>query len=103
MQRVILAVLTSAAFGSLATTGSRAMPIASAGAPSPHVQVQANRVCNAEGWCWFLPYHYHRPTGIDTTDTTNTIPFGLRVTTIVPAAAVDGIAAGKTTTSSDAP
>jgi hypothetical protein len=59
MQRVILAVLASAvAFGSLAATGLRAMPIAPLAAPSPYGQVQANRVCNAEGWCWFLPYYY---------------------------------------------
>jgi hypothetical protein len=59
MQRVILAVLTSAAaFGALATTDCRAMPIAPPAALSPYVQVQANRVCNAEGWCWFLPYYY---------------------------------------------
>jgi hypothetical protein len=59
MRRVILAALTSAAtFGSLATTGLRAMPIAPPEAPSPYVQVQANRVCNAEGTCWFLPYDY---------------------------------------------
>jgi hypothetical protein len=59
MRRVILAALASAAaFGSLATTGSRAMPITPSAAPSPYVQVQANRVCNADGWCWFLPYYY---------------------------------------------
>ena len=59
MQRVTLAVLTSiSAFGSLATTAVGAMPVASPAAQSSYVQVQANRVCNAAGWCWFLPYYY---------------------------------------------
>jgi hypothetical protein len=58
MQRVILALLTSAAaFGTLATS-VRGMPIAPPAAPSPFVRV--DRVCNAEGWCWFRP-NYDRP------------------------------------------
>ena len=64
MQRLILAVLTSAAASGLfVTTGSRAMPITPPAAPSPYVQVQANRVCNADGWCWFLPYSYRPYSG----------------------------------------
>jgi hypothetical protein len=59
MRRVILAVLTSAAaFGSLATTSARAMPIAPPAAPSLFVRV--DRVCNSSGWCWFRP-NYYRP------------------------------------------
>ena len=59
MQRAIPAILTfAAASGLFATTGPRAMPVAPLAAPSSYVQVQANRVCNAAGWCWFLPYYY---------------------------------------------
>jgi hypothetical protein len=59
MRRAIIAVVTSAAaFGALATTDANAMPILPPAAPSPYVQVQANRVCNSSGWCWFLPYYY---------------------------------------------
>ena len=62
MRRVTIAVFSSvAAFGSFATTASRAMPVAPLAAPPLEVEVQANRVCNAEGWCWFLPYY--RPYG----------------------------------------
>jgi hypothetical protein len=64
MQRATLAVLASAAaFGLLATTGVSAMPISPPAAASPKVQIQANRVCNAEGWCWFLPHNYRPYSG----------------------------------------
>jgi hypothetical protein len=63
MRRAILVILSVAAFGSLSTISTNAMPIAPSVAPISSVE-QIHLVCNEWGRCWRQP-DYYRPYAYD--------------------------------------